>query len=129
LVKVFVKFYVMIIKCDLLEIYDRKQFKDIKMDPASNWNVISVDKGTVEGDGTGYGDGDGTFGDGSGGNGNSEDLFDFTIEGEDVNLTAKEQTQSYIQKQKKNDNAVQELCNKTQTHGYFDDADVDIDDI
>lgn len=38
-------------KCDLLEVYDRNQHKDIKKDPKCDWNVIatSVEKELIKG--------------------------------------------------------------------------------
>jgi translation initiation factor 1A len=36
-------------KCDLLEVYDRKQFNDIKNDPNSNWDYLIGDSEKVEG--------------------------------------------------------------------------------
>ena len=58
-------------KCDLLEVYERKQFMDIKNDPQSNWVHLMG-----ESDRLGYNSGDGVGGGGIGGGG-GDALYEF----------------------------------------------------
>lgn len=109
-------------KCDLLEVYNAKQYKDIKQDPMSNWNVISVDKSAP---------GEGTSEDSHTGTPNAhedEDLFDFIVDGEEESETITEQKNKHVMKARKEreleqQNAIQDVKN------FLDDDDIDIDDI
>lgn len=112
-------------KCDLLDIYNPKQYKDIKQDPRSNWNVISVDKSAPSEEPA------------ADSNTNPEhspedDMFDFIIDGEEGAETIAEQKEKHIQNtraQRQREWEQQQQIAVEDVKNFLDDTDIDIDDI